>query len=77
VIDEHHLNRLRLWERPFGQKVVGSIFLGPNYTLPPVTRIVLEGVANIPRDRTVMFALNHTDRYNYWPFQYKPTRPRG
>jgi 1-acyl-sn-glycerol-3-phosphate acyltransferase len=74
VIDEEHLTRLKLWERPFGQKVVGSIFLMPNYSMPPATRIVLEGVENIPRDRTVMFAVNHTDRYNYWPFQYKMWR---
>lgn len=74
MIDEGHLTRLRLWKRPLGQRVFASIFLMPNYTLPPVTRIVLEGVANIPRDRAVMFALNHTDRYNYWPFQYKMWR---
>ncbi|GAG39238.1 unnamed protein product, partial [marine sediment metagenome] len=71
MIDEEHLIRLKLWERPLGQKVVGGIFLMPNYSMPPATRIVLEGAENIPRDRTVMFALNHTDRYNYWPFQYR------
>jgi 1-acyl-sn-glycerol-3-phosphate acyltransferase len=74
VIDEQHLTRLELRERPLGQKVVGSIFLMPNYNMPPATRIVLEGVENIPRDQTVMLALNHTDRYNYWPFQYKMWR---
>ncbi|MBW1685927.1 MAG: 1-acyl-sn-glycerol-3-phosphate acyltransferase [Deltaproteobacteria bacterium] len=74
MIDEEYLTRLKLWERPFGQKVVASIFLMPNFSMPPVTRVLLEGAENIPRDRTVMFALNHTDRYNYWPFQYKMWR---
>jgi 1-acyl-sn-glycerol-3-phosphate acyltransferase len=77
MIDEEHLKRLKLSARPFGQRVFGSIFLLPNYNMPPATRIVLEGVGNIPRDRTVMFALNHTDRYNYWPFQYKMWRLGG
>ena len=58
MIDEEHLKRLKLSARPFGQRVFGSIFLLPNYNMPPATRIVLEGVGNIPRDRTVMFALN-------------------
>ena len=74
MIDEEHLTRLKLWKKPLGQRVVASLFLGPNYLLPPATRIVLEGVENIPRDRPVLFALNHTDRYNYWPFQYKMWR---
>jgi 1-acyl-sn-glycerol-3-phosphate acyltransferase len=77
VIDEDHLTRLKLWERPLGQRAVGSLLLMPNYKLPPQTRIVLEGVENLPRDRTVIFALNHTDRYNYWPFQYQMWRRGG
>jgi 1-acyl-sn-glycerol-3-phosphate acyltransferase len=77
VIDEAHLTQLRLSAKPFGQIVVGRIFLMPNYNLPPVTRIVLEGVENIPRDRTIIFAMNHTDMYNYWPFQYKMWRRGG
>ena len=74
MVDEEHLTRLELWERPFGQRFFAGAVLLPNYSMPPVTRIVLEGVENIPRDRTVMFALNHTDRYNYWPFQYEMWR---
>ncbi len=70
MIDEEHLTRLKLSERSFGQRVVASIFLMPNFNLPPRTRVVLEGIESIPRNRSVIFALNHTDRYNYWPFQY-------
>ncbi len=42
MIDEEYLTRLKLWERPFGQKVVASIFLMPNFSMPPATRVVLE-----------------------------------
>jgi hypothetical protein len=28
-------------------------------------------VERIPRGENVIFAMNHTDRFNYWPFQYK------
>ena len=41
MIDEAHLTNLKLSEVSFGQNVVASIFLMPNYKLPPVTRIVL------------------------------------
>ncbi len=77
MIDEAHLTNLKLSEKSFGQNVVASIFLMPSYSLPPVTRIELEGVENIPRNGMAMFALNHTDRYNYWPFQYKMLRHGG
>ncbi len=33
--------------------------------------IRLENIERIPRDETVIYAMNHTDRYNYWPFQYE------
>jgi 1-acyl-sn-glycerol-3-phosphate acyltransferase len=77
MIDEQHLRRLQLREHPLGQAIVASIFLMPNFNLPPRTRVVLEGLENIPSDRSVIFALNHTDRYNYWPFQYKMWRTPG
>lgn len=77
MIDEAHLTNLKLSEVSFGQNVVASTFLMLNYKLPPVTRIVLEGVENVPRDGMAIFALNHTDRYNYWPFQYEMWRHGG
>lgn len=33
-------------------------------------RIELEHADRVPNE-PVVFAMNHTDRYNYWPFQYK------
>lgn len=77
MIDERHLQRLKLARRSRGQILVGTFFLIPNYNLPPKAEIVLEGVEHIPADRPVIFAMNHTDRYNYWPFQYKMWRRGG
>src|SRR3990170_3251518 len=60
--------------RPFGygQRFVGSVLLTPNYKwwLRP-TRIEIPGVERIPKDESVIFVMNHTDRFNYWPFQWK------
>jgi 1-acyl-sn-glycerol-3-phosphate acyltransferase len=40
-----------------------------NYKLPWTrTRIEVEGEHNVPWQRSVIFAMNHTDRYNYIPF---------
>jgi 1-acyl-sn-glycerol-3-phosphate acyltransferase len=77
MVDERHLRSVRLSARPRGQIVVGTLLLRLNYGLPPRTRIRIEGLENLPRDRRVLFALNHTDRYNYWPFQYQMWRTGG
>lgn len=70
MLDLNRLNRIRLSANPRAQKVVGNLILKPNYELPPRVKIDFEGFDNLP-DEPVIFALNHTDRYNYWPFQYK------
>lgn len=64
------LRNITLNHRPPGQVVFANVVLRWDYLLPRPTDIVLEGLENIPTDRTVFFAMNHTDRYNYWPFQY-------
>jgi len=76
VVDETHIRRQRIGRTPWGQIVVGQA-MRVDYRLPRPTRIALEGVENVPRDRRVLFALNHTDRYNYWPFQYAMWRRGG
>jgi len=53
------------------QIVIAHLLLRFDYRFPRRTRIVLEGRENIPKDRGVFYAMNHTDRYNYWPFQYQ------
>lgn len=69
MLDLDRLRSIKLHAAPRAHKVVGSVFLGPNYNLPPRTRITVEGAENLPEEAVVL-AMNHTDRYNYWPFQY-------
>jgi 1-acyl-sn-glycerol-3-phosphate acyltransferase len=71
MIDLEHLNSIRLFSSPLGQRIMANFFLGPNYRLFQHVDIRLENIERIPRDETVIFAMNHTDRYNYWPFQYE------
>ncbi|MEY3012521.1 MAG: hypothetical protein RIT45_1256 [Pseudomonadota bacterium] len=65
------LQRIRLTRTPPGQVAFANVVLRWDYLLPRRTEIVVEGLDNVPTDRTVFFAMNHTDRYNYWPFQYR------
>ncbi len=62
-VNEAHLNPI-----PYGQLFIGETFLLPIYFFKKL-KIVFEGVENL-QDRPVIFAMNHTDRYNYWPFQF-------
>jgi 1-acyl-sn-glycerol-3-phosphate acyltransferase len=72
VIDLARLNRIHLERRPLGQKIVANLFLGLNYNWPGKrTGIRLEGTEHLPPNGGAIFVMNHTDRYNYWPFQYK------
>ncbi|MDD2670837.1 MAG: lysophospholipid acyltransferase family protein [Syntrophales bacterium] len=70
MVDLKHLNRIRLVADPFFQQVIATCLLKTNYRLAGVD-IELENSEKIPKKETVIFAMNHTDRYNYWPFQYK------
>ncbi len=74
MLDLPRLQRIRLSTRPRAQRAVAWGVLGPNYATG--VHIVLEGVANIP-NHPVLFAMNHTDRYNYWPFQWRLYRDFG
>ena len=62
-------------EKPWGQSWWAK-FLTFNYMLPPKVDVQFEGLENIPTDRPVCFAMNHTDRYNCWPFQWHLLRTR-
>ncbi len=68
MLDLARLDRLRLVRRPFSQRFFGRA-LGANYRWFPGIELRFENEDRIP-DRTVIYAMNHTDRYNYWPFQY-------
>ena len=70
MLDLDRLKRIRLRRTPPVQILVAETLLRLNYRLPRPTDIVFEGLEHVPRDRRVFFAMNHTDRFNYWPFQY-------
>lgn len=74
MIDTQHLDTIKLRSFSTVQVLIGRLLLIPNYHLFSRVKIVIENYENIPKDETVIFALNHTDRYNYWPFQYKMWR---
>ncbi len=68
MLDLPLLERLALVRRPLSQRIMGR-FLGLNYHWLPGVAIEVENVERIPAT-PVIFAMNHTDRYNYFPFQY-------
>ncbi len=70
MLDLPRLNSIRLSARPRGQRLVAWAVLFPNYSLPGQVNVRLEHVDRLPAE-PVIFAMNHTDRYNYWPFQYQ------
>ena len=70
------LSDLSIETRPLGQ-ILWAQFININYNLPPKTEIIVEGWENLPTDRQVCIAMNHTDRYNYFPFQLKLYQKRN
>lgn len=59
---------IELTARPPGQMAAGWI-IRANFRFPLTrTRVEIEDFERIP-DRPVYIAMNHTDRFNYWPFQ--------
>jgi 1-acyl-sn-glycerol-3-phosphate acyltransferase len=70
MLDLPRLKRIRLMKRPIGQVFFGHTVLMPSYSRLPGVDIQIEGIDNIP-DEPVIYAMNHTDRFNYFPFMYK------
>ena len=68
MLDLARLERLRLVRRPLSQRFFGRL-LGLNYGFFPGIPIRLENDERVP-ETPVVYAMNHTDRYNYFPFQY-------
>ena len=65
------LRSIELQSVPWGQIFTASILLTPNYYWPLTrTRVTIENLDRIPKEGKIFLALNHTDRYNYWPLQY-------
>ena len=67
MLDIQRLQRIRLSRRPLAQRAVGQL-LRLNYGLLPGVPIEFEHAERIPA-QPVIYAMNHTDRYNYFPFQ--------
>lgn len=76
MLDLDRMNRITLSAQPVFQRVVAYLLLMPNYSIPPGVTISFEGAEKIP-DEPVIFAMNHTDRYNYWPFMLEHWRQHG
>ncbi len=67
MLDIGRLERIRLSRHPFVQKATGSLLL-VNRSLIPGFEIVVENADRLPEE-PVILAMNHTDKYNYFPFQ--------
>lgn len=70
MVNLEYLERIRLRTFPAGQLFIARLLLFPNYRLFADVKIEVSGMEKIPPDETVIIAMNHTDRYNYWPLQY-------
>ena len=70
MLDLARLKRIRLMKRPIGQVFFGHTVLAPNYNFLPGIDIQIDGIEKIP-DGPVIYAMNHTDRFNYFPFMYR------
>ena len=66
MLDLALYDRVRLSRRPPLQRLIADGWLRFDYRK---VDLVVEGLENLP-DRPVIFAMNHTDNFNYWPFQY-------
>lgn len=66
MLDLSLFRRIRLNPRPPVQRLIAELFLRPDYRR---VRIDVERADRIP-DTPVLFAMNHTDNFNYWPLQY-------
>lgn len=76
MLDLPSLKRIRLYRRPPGQLLFANTVLVSNFGFLPGVKIELQGLENLP-DEPVILAMNHTDKYNYWPFQYRLYRETG
>jgi 1-acyl-sn-glycerol-3-phosphate acyltransferase len=67
MLDIPRIKRIRLSRYPFAQRATGMLLL-LNYRLLPGIKTTCEHEERLPSG-PVIFAMNHTDRYNYFPFQ--------
>ena len=63
------MQRLDLRRYPRLQVLTVNVVLRPDYAFPRKTEIVVEGIERLSSASPVFIAMNHTDRYNGFPFQ--------
>ncbi len=66
MLDLELYDRVWLSARPRMQALIADGYLRFDYRN---VKIDVEGLEKIP-DHPVIYAMNHTDNFNYWPFQY-------
>lgn len=76
MVDLEYLKHIKLVSNPRIQRSIARTVLLPNYEIFRKVEIVLESREIIPRTNNAIFAMNHTDRFNYWPLQYQLWRLR-
>lgn len=69
-IDLARLGAVKLSSRPLLQRILARWGLTPNFELLPGVEIAFEGQTE-PPPAPVIVAINHTDRYGYFPFAYE------
>ncbi len=67
MLDLDLYDRVWLSARPPVQRLIADGFLRFDYRKVDLS---VEGLERLG-DRPVVFAMNHTDNFNYWPFQYR------
>jgi 1-acyl-sn-glycerol-3-phosphate acyltransferase len=67
MLDIPRIKRIQLSRYPLMQRMTGMILL-LNYRLLPGIKTTFEHAERL-QGEPVIFAMNHTDRYNYFPFQ--------
>lgn len=66
MLDLALFDRIRLHRYPPVQRFIAEAFLRFDYRNVDIR---VEGIERIPK-HPVVYAMNHTDNFNYWPFQY-------
>lgn len=75
MLDIPRLQRIRLSSNPPAQRLVAYL-VGLSFATPPRAHIVFENFERVPPPPAI-FAMNHTDRYNYFPFLYRMWHQEG
>lgn len=73
MLDLALFRRTELHTKPIVQRLIADGFLRFDYRN---VELVIEGLERLPKS-PVIYAMNHTDNFNYWPLQYSLHRRFG